>query len=83
MFLEPKNRLEESIPPVCVDWRADTTNRVIVPARRAGNRFLGSLKGLQIRALLTKSKGEKYRFLVCQTFCICWLSEFSQPALNL
>ncbi len=32
-------------------WRASTTNRVIVPARQAGNRFLGSLKGLQIRAL--------------------------------
>jgi hypothetical protein len=27
------------------------TNRVVVPARRAGNRFMGSLKGLQIRAL--------------------------------
>jgi hypothetical protein len=28
-----------------------TTNRVVVPARQAGNRFLlGSLKGLQIRA---------------------------------
>jgi hypothetical protein len=40
----------ESIPPACVDWRAGTTNRVIVPARQAGNRFLGSLKGLQIRA---------------------------------
>jgi hypothetical protein len=27
------------------------SNRVVVPARQAGNRFLGSLKGLQIRAL--------------------------------
>ncbi len=27
-----------------------STNRVFVPARQAGNRFLGSLKGLQIRA---------------------------------
>ncbi len=26
------------------------TNRVLVPARQAGNRFLGSLKGLQIWA---------------------------------
>ncbi len=30
--------------------RAGTSNRVVVPARQAGNRFLGSL-GLQIRAL--------------------------------
>ncbi len=28
-----------------------TKNRVVVPARQAENRFLGSLKGLQIRAL--------------------------------
>ncbi len=40
-----------SIPPGYVAWRVGTTNRVVVPARRAGNRFLGSLKGLQIRAL--------------------------------
>ncbi len=40
---------EESIPPAFVLWRARTTNRVVVPARQAGNRFLGSLKGLQIR----------------------------------
>ncbi len=41
---------EESIPPANVAWRASKTNRVVVPARNAGNRFLGSLKGLQIRA---------------------------------
>jgi hypothetical protein len=29
------------------------TNRVVVPALQAGNRFLGSLKGIQIRALNT------------------------------
>ncbi len=40
----------ESILPVYVAWRAGTTNRVVVPARQAGNRFLGSLKGLQIQA---------------------------------
>jgi hypothetical protein len=44
---------EESIPPSNVAWRAGTTNRVVVPARRAGNRFLGSLKGLKIRAQTT------------------------------
>jgi hypothetical protein len=29
-------------------------NRVVVPARRAGNRFMGSLIGLQIRALAAR-----------------------------
>jgi hypothetical protein len=40
---------QESIPPAYVAWRAGTTYRVVVPARKAGNRFLGSFKGLQIR----------------------------------
>ncbi len=45
---------EESIQPADVAWRASTTNRVVVPARQAGNRFIGgSLKGLQIRALFS------------------------------
>jgi hypothetical protein len=43
--------VQESIPPAYVAWRAGTSNRVVVPARQAGNGFLGSLKGLQIRAL--------------------------------
>ncbi len=47
----PKIDSEESISPAHVAWRAGTTNSVAVPARQAGNRFLGSLKGLQIRAL--------------------------------
>ncbi len=42
---------EESIKTAYVVWRAGTTNRVVVLARQAENRFLGSLKGLQIRAL--------------------------------
>jgi hypothetical protein len=42
---------KESIPPAYVAWRAGTSNRVVVPARQAGNRFLGSLKGVQIRSL--------------------------------
>jgi hypothetical protein len=42
---------EESIQLAYVAWRAGTTIRVVVPARQAGNRFQGSLKGLQIRAL--------------------------------
>ena len=41
---------EDSIPPAYVAWRAGTTNRVVVQARQAVNRFLGSFKGLQIRA---------------------------------
>ncbi len=46
---------QKSIPPAFVAWRAGTSNRVVVPARQAGNRFLDSLKGLQIRALLSTS----------------------------
>ncbi len=30
-------------------WRPSTTNKVAVSSRQVGNRFLGSLKGLQIR----------------------------------
>jgi hypothetical protein len=41
---------EEAIPPAYEAWRANTTNMAVVPARQARNRFLGSLKGLQIRA---------------------------------
>ncbi len=36
------------IPPAYVAWRAGSSNRVVLPARQAGNRFQGSLKGLQI-----------------------------------
>ncbi len=42
---------EESISPAYVAWRAGTKNRVVIPARQAGNRFLVSLKGLQIPVL--------------------------------
>ena len=47
---------EKSISPAHVAWRASTTNRVVVPDRQAGNRFRGSLKGLQIRALFSSSQ---------------------------
>jgi hypothetical protein len=47
----PEIDSKESIQPAYVAWRAGTTNRVVVPARLAGNRFLGSFKGLQIRTL--------------------------------
>jgi hypothetical protein len=52
-LLSPGIDSEESISPVYVACRAGTTNRAVVPARQAGNRFLGSLKGLQIRAQAT------------------------------
>ncbi len=45
---------KESITPAYVAWRAGTSNRVVIPARHAGNRFLGALKGLQIRALASR-----------------------------
>jgi hypothetical protein len=41
----------ELISTPCVAWRASTSYRVVIPARQAVNRFLGSLKTLQIRAL--------------------------------
>ncbi len=49
----PETNSEESIQLAYVAWRAGSTNRVVVPlpARQAGNRFLGSLTGLQIRPL--------------------------------
>jgi hypothetical protein len=51
----PRIDSEESSPPAYVSWRASTKNKVVVPAREAGNRFLSSIKGLQIRALATTS----------------------------
>jgi hypothetical protein len=59
---------QESIPPAyVVVWRAGTSNRVVVPARQAGNRFLGSLKGLQIRALISIAVFS-YNISLCYTF---------------
>ncbi len=43
---------KEPIPPDYVALRAGTSSRVVFPARQARNRFLGSSKGLQIRAQL-------------------------------
>jgi hypothetical protein len=43
------------MPLAYVAWRAGTTYRVVIPVRQAGNRFLGSLKGLQIRALYLRT----------------------------
>jgi hypothetical protein len=43
----------ESIPPAYVAWQVGTTNWGVVPSRQARNRFLDSLKGLQIQALMS------------------------------
>jgi hypothetical protein len=44
-------------------WRAGTSNRVSVPARQAVNRFLGSLKGLQTRALIVSAQSPNLSIL--------------------
>ncbi len=51
----PEIDCKESIPAAYVARRAGKSNRVFVRARQAVNRFLGSLKGLQIRALCNLS----------------------------
>ncbi len=53
---------EESISPAYLAGWAGTT-RAVVPARQARNRFLDSLKGLQIRTLET-------RFSFFSLFCV-------------
>jgi hypothetical protein len=42
---------EDSIPPAYVAWQAGPTNRVVVHACQAVNRFLGSFKGLHVQIL--------------------------------
>jgi hypothetical protein len=59
--------IEESTPPAHVAWRAGTTNRVVGPALQAGNRFLGLLKGLQIRPQLMSqpiAREKTYSFIL-------------------
>jgi hypothetical protein len=58
---------EESIPLAYVSWWAGTTIRIVVPARQAGNRFLGTLKGFQIRALAKCCQGAVYKNLGVMT----------------
>jgi len=45
---------QESIPPAHVARRASTTNRVFVPSHQTGNRYMGSVNGIQIRAQKSK-----------------------------
>ncbi len=52
--MESRNRSRGIDFAAYVVWRAGTPNRVVVPSLQAVNRFLGSLKGLQIRALFFK-----------------------------
>ncbi len=66
--IDSSESIPESIPPVYVAWRAGRANRVVVPARQAVNRFLGSLKGLQIQALVF-SNGMKY-FVLPPWICV-------------
>jgi hypothetical protein len=56
---------QESIPPAYVVGEAGTKNRIAVPACQAGNRFLGSLKGLQMRAQYRKyfTRGGHFRII--------------------
>ncbi len=44
----------QGIDAAYVAWRTASSNRAVVPARQAANRFLGSLKGLQIRAQISR-----------------------------
>jgi hypothetical protein len=64
--MEPKNRFHgiDSASLCSLVGRYD--NRVVVPARQAENRFLGSLKGLQIRTLLADPllQNPRSRFLI-------------------
>ncbi len=52
--MEPRNRFQESIPAAYVAWlAAGTLNRVVLPARQAGNGSMDSLKGFLIWALVS------------------------------
>ncbi len=53
--MKPRNWFRE-IDSAILAWRAGTTSRVVVPSRQAENRFMGSLKGLQLRALISANK---------------------------
>ncbi len=65
----------KSIPPAYVVWRAGTSNRVVVPARQAGNRFLGSLKDVKIRALAFGLKFKDVTNGISSNLDICLIVE--------
>jgi hypothetical protein len=66
----PRINSKESIPPAYVALRSGTSNRVVVPARQGENRFLGSLKRLQIRAQFVMISREAC-FIFLSGFCVC------------
>jgi hypothetical protein len=82
---------EESIQSANEAWRAGTTNRVVVPVRQAENRFLGFLKGLQIRALkmavnLAVCPTEKTMFIIllfCTTHVLWYLCAVSGNKISI
>ncbi len=64
---------EESIPPAYVAWRAGAKKRVVVPARQAGNRFLGSI-----------NKYGLCRWTDRSSWLLCWIiSWFSGSPLGI
>ncbi len=77
---------QKSIQLAYVAWRAGTTNRVVVPARQAKNRFLGSLKGLQIQAL--NHREENPTLLISQHFLVVilrarlWCTPLTSPLVT-
>jgi hypothetical protein len=66
---------EDSIPPAYVALRAGTKNRVVVQARQAENRFLGSLKCLQIRAQYCEICGLGLERLYTLHSPLCFISQ--------
>jgi hypothetical protein len=75
-FWSPGIDSEKSVSPTYVAWRAGTKNRVVVPARQAGNRFLVSLKGLQIRALAFNKFLIYFRTSLLTKCIICYFWKF-------
>jgi hypothetical protein len=67
---------EELILPAYVALRAGTTKRVVVPARQAGNRFLGSLKGLQIRLKFESVFGMSLSISAARLHTVHWRNRF-------
>ncbi len=74
--------LQESIPLAYVAWRAGTSNRVVIPARQAGNRFPDSLKSLQIRAQNCNIKSILFRKKSINIFFLEWKEHLENHMLG-
>jgi hypothetical protein len=72
-------------PKYIVALRAGTANRVVVLAQQDGNRFLGSLKGLQIQALASGHiiKDDVNGFSSISNICFMTLPVYSNLKLTL